>query len=255
VYERTQEVRRISAVLVRVSMCMSRSKRFRALLAWWTVTTRHKAHRRTCTITQDKSARRTLCCILEQWSGLMQMRQQLVQKGIWLLTNLNHKRMDLALHNMQRHVLRRRKARSFACRKTLGRAFAVLKIVAEGLETTSVQQKTSIFASTAKSLQVQLRMKSNLRAWLGKGMMKAQIEICSRAVNQWRWWQEASVRRFVQVSRFQGRYISNHAVSLLEQWLQHATRKNNFRRTCIKIMQHAQISSIYLIFERYSQIC
>lgn len=247
-------MRRISAVLVRVSLCMSRSKRIRTLLAWWSVTMRHKAHGRTCTITRDKSSRRLLLCALQNWSWLVQVRLQNVKKGIRLLTNLNHRRMDLALHNLERHVLCGRKVRLFSCRYTVGRAFAALKIVVEGLENASLEQQAIVLASTANSLGTpghgQRRMKSSLRAWLGKGAIKVQIEICSSALNHWNWRKKASVRRFVQVSRFQGRRMINHALCLLEQWLQYAKRKKILRHTCIKIIRHTQQSSFSLVFER-----
>ena len=178
-FKRRQEAKKIASILVRVSLSMSRSKKIRTLQSWWTVSMRNKAHERNASLSVQKCGRRLLCSTLQAWLWLHQIRKQVISKGIWLLTNFNHRLMGVALQHLVGHMLRRKKARAISRRYTMARAFAGLRIVAEGLENTSIMEQQHFYATTAKSLgtpvQGEHRRKSSIRAWIGKSLMKVMV--------------------------------------------------------------------------------
>ena len=89
-YERRQEVKRMSSTLVRVSLCLTRSRKTRTMLAWWSVAKTVRLYKRFVAIIKQKCLHWSSVKVIQAWCERLDQTRQNRHKVHRIVSSLSH---------------------------------------------------------------------------------------------------------------------------------------------------------------------
>ena len=228
----------------------------RTVLSWGSVARRSRLYKRLCTIIRQKSVRSSLRKAVQLWLQCVDQSRRNSHAGLRIISILNRARLVTAMESFTLHYWQRKKTRAKSTRSALARAFTALRLLSETFQRDERHSYEVRFhraqPAFLPSSSAESKFSRSLRMWMGRNALKMQQQTCVNAFAHWHACKQAAHRRFVQINRFQCRWLGYHSSALLHSWLRAASRKMTLRQACRVIMQHGQRSMCSLAFETWA---